>query len=563
MATLSHVFASNPQSMIDFAADLTTQNDTFTDRVEQATRDVNRGMDSWKGNAAAAGSARNLANRMEANHLATSIVAIADHYNSYAPALEATRRSLLSIVQTGLPKMGMTVDDAGNVTAPRLPVAGTRYSPETVAMLQQILDGEAAGYQARIKALLTEFGDTETNAAQAISGELAELGEYRGDPDGPPIRPEILALVNSDEVRADPKKLHDLWQTLTAAEKDELYRSDPFLGNRDGIPQVDRDHYNRRHLVDLRAAAQRRLDELQANPPQKRGLDPIDDALRESEWQRKVDEAKHKVSEYDGVANGLKPGADQAPRLLSMLDDQGRAAIAVGNPDTAGNVVTYIPGTYADIATIGDGAERAERMRWAAEDADPSTRTSVVAWYGYDAPPDLPRAALDSYAVAAAEPLDNFQAGLRATHDGGRSTNTVVGYSYGTTVIGHAATVSEDSDGKLVPHTLDADKLILVGSPGIDADSPKQLHLAGVNPENNAEHIWITTNENDTIQVTPAVVHGYQPVMVPGFGQNFYSEGSEDGGLSTEAHESYWNLGNPGLTNMGRIISGVGELEMR
>ncbi len=77
---------------------------------------------------------------------------------------------------------------------------------------------------------------------------------------------------------------------------------------------------------------------------------------------------------------------DGVPRLLSTLDTEGHAAIALRNPDTVQNVVTYVPGTGAKISEIDAGTSRAEAMRRSAELADPSKATSVVTWYGYDAP---------------------------------------------------------------------------------------------------------------------------------------------------------------------------------
>ncbi|ATL65864.1 alpha/beta hydrolase [Nocardia terpenica] len=545
MTTISHVRTCNPQTMITYAADLATQNATFTVRVEQMHHDVDTTMNSWKGEAAAAASARGLSQELAGNHLSETVVTLADHFNSYGSELDGYRTALLTIVDGELPFAGLTVDDDGNVTAPTLPSASNSAANSiAAALVQQALHGHAAGFQARIKTLLAQFGDTENKAAQAITTELQLLDAYEKSPDGPPVRSQVQDIIDGKtQLPSDPQKLHDFWESLTPAEKDALYRHDRFIGNHDGIPQVDRDHYNRLTVEQLRADAQHKLDYIEAAYPAYKG--------QEDTWQKQVDAAKTTLAGYNAISGQLDT-KDGVPRLLSQVDDQGRAAIALRNPDTAGNVVTYVPGTGENTTSIGGGVDRAERMRQTAERLDDSKQTSVISWYGYNPPQSLTDATKTGYADNAAGALDSYQNGLRVTHDGNPSMNTVVGHSYGTTAIGHAA-----SNG----HTLNADKMILVASPGIGVDKPTDLNLTGVKPEDNTQHIWATTNSHDVIKLTPNFIHGPEPVETPGFGHEFHSEGTGPWytlGWSFGAHSQYWDPGNPGLTNMGKIITGVG-----
>src|SRR5256885_2058344 len=124
------------------------------------------------------------------------------------------------------------------------------------------------------------------------------------------------------------------------------------------------------------------------------------------------------------------PGIDTA--------GNGRAIVAMGNPDTAANVATYVPGTGARLEMAGADMDRSDRMLASATKAG-SPSTSVITWIGYDAPQSIPSAASESYAEGAKKDLDRFQDGLRATHEGPPSHNTVLGHSYGSTVIGHTA----------------------------------------------------------------------------------------------------------------------------
>ncbi|HEV7980258.1 alpha/beta hydrolase [Amycolatopsis sp.] len=72
-------------------------------------------------------------------------------------------------------------------------------------------------------------------------------------------------------------------------------------------------------------------------------------------------------------------------------NDDGKAILAKGNPDTATNVASYVPGTTSDLATFGDEASRGDIMHAAAERAG-SPSTSVITWLEYDAPDGLTNA---------------------------------------------------------------------------------------------------------------------------------------------------------------------------
>ena len=248
-------------------------------------------------------------------------------------------------------------------------------------------------------------------------------------------------------------------------------------------------------------------------------------------------------------------GQSDPPLFLMGLDTNGdgHAIIASGNPDTAANVATYVPGTGSDLAGIGGGIERSGKML-AAATAYGSPPTAVITWFGYDAPPSLPDAVSDSYAQHAAGALDTFQLGLRATHPGSPSHNTVVGHSYGTTVIGAAATHGR---------TLNADDVILVASPGAETDHATGLHLGGVPDGQQGHHVYATYAQYDPVQLSNPV-HGVNPTE-PAFGGTTFTS-APDGpgpwyelGWNPGAHSDYWNSNTPSLTNMGLIIAGHGS----
>jgi pimeloyl-ACP methyl ester carboxylesterase len=186
----------------------------------------------------------------------------------------------------------------------------------------------------------------------------------------------------------------------------------------------------------------------------------------------------------------------------------------------------------------------------AAEAAAPEESTAGIAWFGYDAPQIIPEAAFEGYADDAQPHLRTFQEGLRATHEGPPSHNTVLAHSYGTTVVGHTA-----RDG-----ALDADALVFAGSPGDGVDHVDQLHRPPAT-------VHSTTTDNDEIALTnirpnspdgdPVAdamgttldAHGRDPSS-PEFGAEVFRADPEGG------HSDYWTRGNASLDSFGLIAVG-------
>lgn len=151
-----------------------------------------------------------------------------------------------------------------------------------------------------------------------------------------------------------------------------------------------------------------------------------------------LDDLNHRLSMSDPHSPDFDP-TRQRPYVLRIDDaGAGRAIVAMGNPDTAQHVATYVPGTGSELSEIGGDMDRADRMVDAARQAG-ARSMSVITWLGYDAPPTLLDAASESYADHGKHALDSFQDGLRESHQRAPSRNTVVGHSYGTALVGHAA----------------------------------------------------------------------------------------------------------------------------
>lgn len=394
--------------------------------------------------------------------------------------------------------------------------------------------------------------DTYSNTLQKALGTLRSDGY---DPAG--IRAQEGPLSPAPALPDDPNQFAQVWNSLTQEQKDAEYDRDHFIGNHGGMPFTDRDHYNRMHLDELQRSNQADLDRLRAQHPDwANGKKPFLSSREYLDWQRQWDAATRTRDGYSKVKGTLGPPPDkvqpgQLPRYLGVIDDKGHAAVSINNPDTAKRDATFIPGTGQDLTRFDASAMKSERMLSATLAADKSLHpqdVSVTTWMGYDRPMSLIDAASTSYARNGAAALDDFQAGIRASHNdavtGGPSLNTVIGHSYGSTELGAAATGG---------HHLDANNVIAVGSPGVLAGHASDLNL------DPGAHVFATRAQNDVIGVVTGMTLGPDP-MSSKFGGIPFEAAPGPGwplGLPTvAAHSSYWDPGNPALDNMGRIIAG-------
>ncbi len=423
--------------------------------------------------------------------------------------------------------------------------------------LNALISGCEHDAVADTKDALVQLRATRDGYSNTLQSALGALRSDGYDPAG--IKAQEGPLSPAPALPDDPKQFAQVWNSLTQEQKDAEYHRDPFVGNHSGMPAVDRDHYNRMHLDELQRANQADLDRLRAQHPDwADGKTPFLSSQEYRDWQAQWDAANRTHDGYADVKKTIGPPPDQVdpksnklPQYLLVIDDNGHAAASINNPDTAKRNATFVPGTGQDTTRFSGSADKSERMYWAARGADRTLQrgdVSVTTWMGYDRPMNLVEAAHTSYAHNGASSLDDFQAGLRASHNdavtGGPSLNTVIGHSYGSTEVGAAAL-----DG----HHLDANNVIAVGSPGVLAGHASDLNL------DSGAHVFATRAENDVIGVVTGMTLGPDP-MSSRFGGIPFEAAPGPGwplGLPTvAAHSSYWDPGNPALTNMGRIIAG-------
>ncbi len=187
------------------------------------------------------------------------------------------------------------------------------------------------------------------------------------------------------------------------------------------------------------------------------------------QWARMV-EVRSMLAVAEDVERTLADlaGERPPPQLLALdLTGAGRVAIGLGDVDRARHLAVLVPGMGTDaVHGVADTVRRAHRL---AEQAGRESveSTAVVAWIGYAAPgwrevPFAARARTGGRLLAA----DVAALAAGRTADGGdRAHVTLVGHSYGSTVIGAAVRVR--------PRL--ADDLVLLGSPGVLAEDVTEL----------------------------------------------------------------------------------------
>ena len=283
------------------------------------------------------------------------------------------------------------------------------------------------------------------------------------------------------------------WTLLDSTQRAALTSATPRLvGNLDGVPLVERSRANEQYLNESLVEAKRAL------------------GSRSSDAERSA--ASRRVTMLSQVQLALKPSDGGPKRSLVLLDPSGsgRAAIALGNPDTADYIGYLVPGMNYQVepqmvnwTTVADDVYREQRAVLAAHPKKPAASTTAsltqpvtpasaagarlvagypdaaattaktvatIAWIGYEAP-DLFSVGGRDRAVAGANFLETSWAGVRASRGADQPFISVFAHSYGSTV----------SLMALANGSVQVDALVVVGSPGSEIQSADKLKVANGN----------------------------------------------------------------------------------
>ncbi|MFC8515125.1 alpha/beta hydrolase [Streptomyces sp. NPDC057257] len=322
----------------------------------------------------------------------------------------------------------------------------------------------------------------------------------------------------------DPKAAAEWWKALSPEERQTyttLYPKE--IGATDGLPADVRDDANRTALA--------------------QELNLIQEGNWDEGFPGETDETVNNRQSNLLVLNEQLEKADGAPKGKELYllgydsKDDGRAIIAQGNPDTAAHTGILVPGTNTDMESVPGQLERIDRLHNAADKQADGESVAMITWLGYDAPEasstDFDSVGGTGRAEDAAPDLRQFVAGTHAAHDGSPSHTTVLGHSYGSTVVGAAASGGSG---------LGADDVVVVGSPGMTVDNASDLQM-------DPEHVWIGGADDDAvIKHASGLTLGPDPMWQEFGGNNFE--------VDTHGHSGYWDKGSDSLANQGAVIAG-------
>lgn len=511
----------------------------------QATLEASRQLsslavfDTWEGATAEARKHTNAAIRQDLDAHGNESLAVAWAAGKAADGIERVQSALRTLRRDAV-ELQMTIDPMANKVVP----SATFNGPPTAVLVAEMQ------LQPRLDAIVAEAGTVDAELATAINFADGDLPVPSGAHDNrTPIQDAL-----SGPLPDDPERFNALWNQLTPDEKDWLYRQDHTIGNHAGMPwdptdHLGKDHYNRLHLQQLQQQTEADVDRLQHTVDEMLTGHNVDDGALYA-LQAELAAARGRLLGYRAVRADLDRG-DGLSRYLGYLDNIGHVAVAVANPDYAKRNGIFVPGTGQDPARLPFSDARAVAMYNAARAADQTLAphdVSITTWMGYDRPMNLSHAAFRDPARGGAGGLDTFESGLRASHIGPASIDTVIGHSYGSTVIGAAA-----SGG----YRLDADNVIAVGSPGMLVDRAGGLSLAP------GAHVYAMRAANDIIGASGIVTEwtlGPDPTA-PNFGARHLAADPGPPGPAglpgVDPHSSYWDQHNIALANIGAVIAGV------
>ena len=338
------------------------------------------------------------------------------------------------------------VESSPHGVAVRVPTRDGQAEPE----LDGCREAEAPTFSA--EACLDQL----TRASSAGVERFAASLDADGD--------DAAALVAAVGGQVPPDDAAAWWSDLGDDRRTVLAHAVPgVVGNLEGVPYSVRDTANRQFLRYATTAVAGRIGSDAERPDDLRRLAMLEQV------RATLDGATHDV-----------PFAGTADRHLVALDTvlPGRAAVTVGDLDTADDVSLLVPGMLFTVSdqlvdwTNTAGALHDEQATWATllgrSGPGPVPTVAVVAWMGYQTP-DLTNFYDLGLAQRGAAHLEGALAGLDAARADDEPRVSVMAHSYGSTT----ATIALSSGRVAV------DSLVLLGSPGSVVPDAGDLAVRG------------------------------------------------------------------------------------
>ncbi|MEV0701613.1 alpha/beta hydrolase [Saccharopolyspora sp. NPDC050389] len=391
-----------------------------------------------------------------------------------------------------------------------------------------------------IEKILDDAEKADAELAKALtSAEQDKIEPGKGD--------SLADAANTDDIQAlaasagkpkddSPKAAAEWWKSLSDEQRAALRENPPeWLGNRDGIPAEVRDEANRGRIDDVRGDLEQQKKQLEQG------------GVSEDE-KEKLQQVNDKIKSLDEVETTI--AKEDPPRQLLVLDSSGermKAAVGVGNVDTADHVSVFTPG-YMTTVQDSLGAYDSKMQELVKESKAELTRdgkddsVAAVAWLGYEAPQKSEDTDVfgdsvvsSSSAQEGGEKLNNFYKGINESRDSDPHL-TAIGHSYGSTTTGYAL----QGGGHGV------DDAIIFGSPGVGTNDIEDLHV----PEGHAYRL-----EAKDDQVADFSRFGGDPSHMDGF-KDLSTEKSGEG-KGVEGHSDYLDTETTSQHNMASVVAGL------
>ncbi|RDI68020.1 alpha/beta hydrolase [Nocardia pseudobrasiliensis] len=359
------------------------------------------------------------------------------------------------------------------------------------------LETDCATETATMRRLLDNAATIDANAVIAIGGAFVDLPAP--DTFGNASAPK--SEISPQPKNGTPQQNRAWWDSLTPVQQREEIGARPAdIGNLDGLPADVKDRANRNRIPIERARLERDLAAANADL----AGDPTD-----GEAARRIVDGRKRLQDLRAVEEVIAPEEDRPPRKLIFLDmesgRQGRAAVAVGDPDHADHISVATPGLGSNLnrslaGMVGEADTLKTESEWQLSNAGSTHRgetVAAIAWFGYDPPqggvdnpqPDTANVMWEGRAQEGAKPLADFYRGLDVASAQNDPHITALGHSYGSLTTSLA--LQQKAGG--------VDDVVFYGSPGLGGHVPAvgASGLGGlVNP---AGALLTETGLNDTV----------------------------------------------------------------